>query len=706
LKLLNRKFRRTIRNIANRNSSILAGLAAGAIAWLASPSQAATGTIQDVQHVVIFMQENRSFDQYYGTLKGVRGFNDRNALVFTNGNTDFYQPRGTNYLLPFHITTKCVNDVDHGWSSGHTAWHAGKYDQWVPAKGTTAMTYYTRIELAFYYALADAYTVCDAYHCSVLGPTDPNRLYLWTGTIDADGKFGGPIIDNTEPPSGFTWTTYPERLQSAGVSWKVYQQLDNYDDNALFWFAQYKNAPMGSPLRVRGISYVTNVVTAFHSDVTNETLPQVSWIIAPTALSEHPPYSPASGAAWTKQLLDALAANPAVYNSTVFMLTYDENGGFFDHVPPPVPPPGTASEFVGGLPIGLGVRVPLVLVSPWTRGGYVCSQVFDHTSIIRFLETWTGVKEPNLSAWRRKVCGDLTSAFNFASLDTSYPSLPAVTPVSCSTGVTPIVPSPQTAPLQEIGAKPARPLPYQPNANSYTDCAAGRFYITMTNAGAASTHLMIYPNAYRTDGPWQYDVAAGNSVTDSFNVITLGAGQYDLTCYGPNGFQRRFAGNINTNCNQIEVTSSIDLNAGGITLAMLNSTPSDVSFAINANAYQTGGPWSYLVAAGSTVATSFPALTATDGWYDLTATASSDASFLRRIAGHIETGAPRLSAALSNGNLLLTYPSWASGFTVESSPDLTPQSWTAVNTTSNIVGNDTIVKLPPPPSPRFFRLRH
>ena len=190
-----------------------------------------------------------------------------------------------------------------------------------------------------------------------------------------------------------------------------------------------------------------------------------------------------------------------MYNSTVFILTYDENDGLFDHVSAPVPPGGTAAEFVGNLPIGLGVRVPTILVSPWSRGGYVCSQVFDHSSIIRFLEKWTGVLEPNISPWRRLICGDLTSVFDFNNPNTNFPSLPSIRGVNCSGVVSPSIPPIQTMPAQESGALIAPPLPYQPNATSYTDCAGSRFYIVMTNSGAAAVHYAIYPNAYRTDGP-------------------------------------------------------------------------------------------------------------------------------------------------------------------------------------------------------------
>ena len=656
----------------------------------------------NLQHVIIFMQENRSFDHYFGTLHGVRGFNDPNILLFQDGRSDLYQPEGGGYVLPFHASEQCLIDLDHSWGLTHAVWNAGKWDQWIPNKGTTSMAYYTRSDLAYYYALADAYTICDAFFCSVLGPTNPNRLYLWTGMIDPNGTGGGPAIDNSEP--SYSWTTYPERLQAAGISWKVYQQADNFDDNALAWFIQYRSASPGNPLYDRGMAMVPDLVAALRTDVINNTLPKVSWLVAPTDLSEHPSASPASGEALTKQLLDALSSNPAMFKSTVFILTYDENDGFFDHLPAPVPPPGTPYEFVGGSPIGLGVRVPTIVVSPWTRGGYVCSQVFDFTSILRFLATWTGVSEPNISAWRRQVCGDLTSVFDFNHPDFTYPILPYPLPVSCSTAVTPAVPFPQSLPVQESGARRARPLPYQLNASSYTDCANGRLYLTLTNLGTASGHLAVYPNAYRTDGPWQYDIGPGASLSDYFNVASFSGGRYDLTAYGPNGFLRRFAGNFTNACNGIEVNSAVDPSAGGIWLVMRNSTGSRASFTISANAYQAGGPWNYLVPAGNTVSNVFFGLGNTSGWYDFSATVGSDTTFLRRVAGHLEGNAAvamqsALSATITGEAIQLN---WFGNPTLklQISPTLNPTFWSDV---PGMLGVSSSL-LPMTNSTSFFRL--
>jgi phospholipase C len=429
--------------------------------------------LDQIEHIVVFMQENRSFDTYFGTLPGVRGFGDRHAKRLANGRSVFYQPDPLNpdgYTLPFHLDTKrtsaaCVADTSHAWSVQHAAWNHGRMDSWLPAhraadgntNGPMTMGYYTRDDLPFHYALADAFTICDGYHCSVMGPTNPNRLYQWSGMIDPGARHGGPVIDNSETPP-YTWTTYPERLQAAGVSWRVYQETDNYDDNALAWFKQYQQAPKSSPLYRNGM--VKRDVSAFADDVASGHLPKVSWIIAPAAASEHPPFTPAAGAELTYRYLKALADHPNVWRKTAFLLAWDENDGFFDHVVPPTPRPGTRDEFVAGLPIGLGFRVPMIVISPWSTGGFVSSQTFDHTSPIRFIERRFGVREPNISAWRRRVCGDLVGTFGFGGGQQRFPRLhnpigsAALAAHQCTTLPAPVVPHPQRFPRQERGTRP------------------------------------------------------------------------------------------------------------------------------------------------------------------------------------------------------------------------------------------------------------
>jgi phospholipase C len=388
------------------------------------------GSLADIEHIVILMQENRSFDHYFGTMPGVRGFADPAAIRLPDGRPVFYQPRpaheGPGYLTPFHLDTRTTSaqatpGTDHSWPTQHQAWNHGAMDQWIAAKGPFTMGYFTQADIPFHRALAQAFTVCDNYHCSVLGPTNPNRLYLWTGMIDPGGRAGGPVIDNTPAHNNviLSWTTYPERLERAGISWQVYQEEDNFDDNALAWFRQFTRAPASSPLRQRGMQ--ARAAGWFEDDARRGRLPQVSWLVAPTAQSEHPDYFPAAGAEYIASKLDAIASNPDTWRTTLFIVCYDENDGLFDHVPPPTAPAGTPGEFVAGEPIGLGFRVPALVISPWSAGGRVCSDVLDHTSLIRVIERRFGVAEPNLSAFRRRTCGDFTTALRFSGPPAGFP---------------------------------------------------------------------------------------------------------------------------------------------------------------------------------------------------------------------------------------------------------------------------------------------
>ncbi len=395
------------------------------------------GSLRDIKHVVLLMQENRSFDHYFGTLAGVRGFGDLRVPRMANGRPVFYQPDPQNplgYLLPFHLDTRTssaqkIPSTSHAWAVQHEAWNHGDMDRWVTAhrradggNGPFCMGYYTRSDIPFHFALAELFTLCDQYHCSVMGPTWPNRMYWMTGTIDPQGIGGGPNTQNTAPPGGFTWTTYPERLQQAGISWKIYQQEDNYACNMLETFKAFQMASKNSPLYRRGM--LRGQEGQFEYDAINDRLPTVSWIIPTSFQSEHPDYMPADGAAFIASKLDAIAANPDVWAKTLFILNYDENDGLFDHVAPPVPQTGTAHEFVDSNPIGGGFRVPCLVISPWSTGGWVCSDRFDHSSILQFLERFTGVAEPNISAWRRRTFGDMFSALRFTDARARAPNLP------------------------------------------------------------------------------------------------------------------------------------------------------------------------------------------------------------------------------------------------------------------------------------------
>ncbi|MEO6964499.1 MAG: alkaline phosphatase family protein [Acidobacteriaceae bacterium] len=432
----------TRRRLLKGAGAVAAAAAAGSlmppnVQRMLAQGRVGRGSLRDIKHIVVMMQENRSFDHYFGTLAGVRGFDDPNAMTLSTGKSVFYQPDSVNpkgYLLPFHLDTRATSaqkipSTSHAWAVQHEAWNGGKMDQWLQAHRKAdglhapyCMGHYEREDIPFQFALADTFTICDDYHCSVLGPTHPNRMYLMTGTIDPNGLNGGPLINNRKAKDGFTWTTYPERLEKAGVPWMVYQQKDNYGCNALEYFRNFMEAPVGSSLHTRGM--VRGPLGQFEYDAINDKLPPVSWIIPTSFQSEHPDYMPADGAAFVASKIDAIAANPDVWAKTLFILNYDENDGIFDHVAPPVPPPGTTDEFIQGLPIGGGFRVPCILISPWTTGGWVCSEPFDHTSVLQLLEQFTGVREPNITEWRRHTFGDLTSAFRIKGEGSKPPELP------------------------------------------------------------------------------------------------------------------------------------------------------------------------------------------------------------------------------------------------------------------------------------------
>ncbi|MEU3460414.1 phosphocholine-specific phospholipase C [Streptomyces sp. NPDC006733] len=692
---------------------------------------APTGGLEVIEHVVILMQENRSFDHYYGSLRGVRGFNDPAALTLSTGRSVFHQPDGAGYVLPYPVGDQFMQGTDHSWATGHAAWNRGRNDQWIPQKGKRTMTTHQRSALPFYYALADAFTICDAYHCSENGPTNPNRYYLWSGKLGFEpGSTTQRAIDNraygNAAHPGYTWTTYAERLQAAGTSWRVYQEWDNYGDNALDYFKVFLDVGRKALLRTRdsanaaypkleffynallkatpanrttmlaqlaeGVATLTaaervlydrgllrvgadQLATAFGDDVAADRLPAVSWIVAPERKTEHPDWGPNDGAQFTRELLDKLASNPAVWNKTVVFITYDENDGFFDHIPAPAPPINAdtglstapiTDELVGAEPIGLGTRVPMLVVSPWTRGGNVCSQVFDHTSVLQFLEQWSHIAEPNISPWRRAVCGDLTSALDLTTAAVGYPALPAPIPTSGPMSTNPQPPAIQTLPTQEPGPKTARPLPYALMVSGRATAAG--FTLDFTNAGTAGAHFFVSANAYRADGPWRYTVGGGKSLSDTW-VAGTPTGAYDLTVAGANGFVRRFAGNRVTATTSGNANPEVSLRYAPaenlVYLKMTNTGTKACVVSIRGN-NRPGGPWTYPLPAGGSTEDSFSTGRGNNGWYDLTATADTTDGFLRRFAGHMESGAASVTdPVMASGRLPCTVKSCDSQETVK-----------------------------------------
>ena len=332
------------------------------------------GTIADVKHVVILMQENRSFDHYFGTLRGVRGFGDKQILTYPNGTNIFQQPdkarSDLGYLLPYKLTDQVDGDLDHSWVGDHEARNGGLWNNWVPAKTEETMGYFTRDEIPFQYAVADAFTICDGYHQAIMAPTSPNRMYFWTGTSSGWTSNPDDYTVDFGPDAGTAEvTTYPELLQKAGISWQVYTNhqvgdsgsypdyfLGDYGDNPLWFYQQYnttnsRNGGTGG-LAVHGAvtpwqtdagappmskTHAAYVLSTFIKDVKSSKLPQVSWIVAPAGYCEHPSYTPDYGAHYVNTVLQTLFSNPDLWKTTALFITYDEHDGFFDHRLPPAP---------------------------------------------------------------------------------------------------------------------------------------------------------------------------------------------------------------------------------------------------------------------------------------------------------------------------------------------------------------------------------
>ncbi|WP_369179912.1 phosphocholine-specific phospholipase C [Streptomyces mutabilis] len=647
----------------------------------ALPANHRSGTIEDVEHIVVLMQENRSFDHYFGKLRGVRGFGDPHPVRLDSGKSVWHQAKGDGTeVLPFHpeaddLGMQFLEGLPHGWSDGQDAYHNGKYDRWLPAKGTTTMAYLTREDIPFHYALADTFTVCDAYHCSFIGSTDPNRYYMWSGHTGNDGEGGGPVLGNDE--LGYDWTTYPERLEEAGISWKIYQDIGdgldaagswgwiddayrgNYGDNSLLYFNKYRNAKPGDPWydKARTGTDVKNGDGYFdrlRADVKADRLPKISWIAAPEAFSEHSNWPSNYGAWYISQVLDALTSNPGVWAKTALFITYDENDGFFDHLVPPLPPKSAAQGrstvdvsldvFEGGAKhregfYGLGPRVPMLVVSPWSKGGFVCSETFDHTSVIRFMERRFGVREPNISPWRRAVCGDLTSAFDFSRKDSRPARLPDTDSYEPPDrerhpDYRPTPPADPDMPRQERGLRPARPLRYVPHVDGAVDAAAGKFTLTFASGPRAGAAFLV-TSGNRTDGPWTYTTEAGKTIADTWNSAYSG-GSYDLTVHGPNGFLRAFRGAGEATGAEVTARHTGD----DLRLTFTNAGSGTARLRV-ADAYG-GRSRTVTVRPGATVHHTVD-LARSRRWYDVTVTSESDPAFLRRLAGHVENGRPGVS---------------------------------------------------------------
>ncbi|NIJ89334.1 phospholipase C [Xanthomonas campestris] len=686
---------------------------AGAAAALLPPSIARaaaiapdrrSGTLNDLQHVVILMQENRAFDHYFGALPGVRGFGDRfpmpaPPLPGALARTVWLQPSedGKQWLTPFALDTAAqfgfmrVKGTPHSWPDAQQAWDHGRLGHWAAAKHDHALGYYRRADIPFQYALADAFTICDAYHASIQTGTNSNRVFLWTGGNDPQARAGGPVIGNSHdnfPELGgfaepYRWATYVEQLQRAGVSWQIYQDMaDNFTDNPLAGFDAFRQAYRNSPghdaqLRARGIS--TRGVQQLRADVLGGRLPSVSFVIANAAGSEHPdPSSPAQGAAYTAGVLDALTADPAVWSRTALLLMFDENDGFFDHMPPPAPPspdPRAAGGFAGassiatdddyhrhpapgeqkvdlpelrGRPYGLGPRVPMYVISPWSRGGWVDSQVYDHTSVLRLLERRFGVPAAEITPWRRAVCGDLTNAFDFRSADARpfAAALPDVGDAAARAAALrehtlPPLPATLQPPTQPFGLRCSRAVPYRPSVQLAHAQERGEVRLRMGNSGATVV-LQVYDRYDLAAVPRRYTVGTGAILEGDWTTCD---GRYDLWLIGPNGFHRHYRGDLSAPLLMTEISQDPD-DATSVLLSLRNGGSAAVQVELQPGAYAAAQPHERLsIVPGATEQRRWKAA-ATGGWYDLWVHHHGAA---QRLAGRIETGADSVSDPAMGG---------------------------------------------------------
>jgi phospholipase C len=700
-------------DLQRRRFMKIAGGAAAAVALptslvraLSIKGNSATGSIRDIEHVVILMQENRSFDHYFGTLRGVRGFGDRFPIPLESGGRVWDQSNGVQIVKPFRFDKNTMNaalitDMPHQFSDAQAAWNQGKFGHWPQYKTDRSMGYYTRNEAPFQYALADAFTLCDAYHCSVQGCTDPNRIMFWSGSnhnpdlrdagINCDDETSEPknircYVSGISPSPGyayggssFTWDTIPDILERTGISWKIYQDPnDNWSGlmHGGLAFASFREAVPGSAHHAKGMSHHT--LDDLARDVMTGDLPAVTWILPTPLESEHPgaPSSTARGGHFVERILQALTANPESWSKTAFFIMYDENDGLFDHVPPPAVPSYDAQGNLAGkssVPVegmyfavnkpeyidpadtatgnlrvwGMGPRVPMIVVSPWSKGGWVNSQVFDHTSMGMFLEKRFGITVPAISRWHRTVSGDLTSAFDFASPRRSrvpeLPSMAGYEAVEAASSRLPVAGPPSLdQPVEtEPGVRYSRALPYDLGVYA-TPQADGRLRLDFINDGSQGAVLHVYDKKHLDRIPRRYTVAAHARLDDDiWHPAAVDGGRYDLEVFGPNGFFRSFQGNVsNEHDAGVEMTVGYHRDTRELVLTLTNRGARAARLDLRFNAYRDfdRGASLSLVEGGSTAHAW--KIDSVGNWYDFSVTGDA---LTYRFAGRIETGRPSIS---------------------------------------------------------------
>ncbi|HQR03640.1 MAG: phospholipase C, phosphocholine-specific [Proteobacteria bacterium] len=711
-------------------AAALATLPATILEALAIPAHNETGSIDDVKHIVILMQENRSFDHYFGTMRGVRGFGDPKTIPMESGKPVWFQNDGIRDVVSFHLDMEHmnalkINTTAHFFADAQAAWNQGKFGFWPKYKidlvtgkaDGLCMGHYSRQELPFQFALAEAFTICDQYHCSVQSGTDPNRIVFFSGagfnpelraqginSTDADsepnnlrcwvrGKW--PTPGYTYQGSSFRWPSIPDVLQAAGISWRIYQDPNNNFLGLMHGalaFESFRSAKPGSDIYRNGMSHWS--LEDLKRDVQNNQLPAVSWILPSQATCEHPAgSSPVAGADFTRQILDALTANPEVWSKTVLFITFDENDGFFDHVPPPAIPSynkdgtlagkstmpldgmyfqadgemetdssltGTqggkrtiqyldARDSISGnlRPWGLGPRVPMYVVSPWSKGGWVSSQVFDHTSVARFIEKRFNLVIPAITPWHRAVCGDLTSAFDFVSPnDSTFPELPDTTRYAAleaaQSRLPRAAPPPDVAvpPAQETGVRPSRATPYELHVDEMP-LPAGGVGLRLRNTGQQGAVLHVYDKLHLDRIPRRYTVEAGKEIEDDYwSMANRNDGHHDLEIHGPNGFLRVLSGPLAEASGGLQALVQYDRPGVCLKLRLINHTRKAIRIELIENAYLDPQWIRMTVVPGGTVDKRI-SLKKSHRWYDLRLRSAE--GYFRRFAGCLETGVPGIS---------------------------------------------------------------
>ena len=780
-------------------------------------------TYLDAEHIVMVMQENRSFDHSFGTLKGVRGFNDPRALQLKNGRPVWLQSykNGDTYL-PFRLDIKNSNaawtrDLPHSWENQIGAWNNGNFDNWLESKRSgnkiyrdipLTLGYFTREDIPFYYALADAFTICDQHFCSSITGTTTNRHYFWTGKATPE-KGAKPLVRNSDVYFNreVSWRTFPELLEKNNISWKIYQNeisiqndlsgdavssLGNFTDNNLEWFSQYQVRYKKShidfytkrvqelPTEIQQLSDVlankndqklkqkleqkiqqlesyqnelktynqqnfdkldsfskalhlrafqTNegdphyhqtedvemdgmnitvpkgdILHQFREDVKNGQLPTVSWLCAPQNFSDHPS-APMYGAWYVSEILNILTEDPEVWKKTIFILNYDENDGYFDHVPPYVAPKpgdlrtgktsadleyseeyvtleqeleyGIDAKYATEGPVGLGYRVPLIVASPWSRGGWVNSEVCDITSTIQFVEHFLKRKhnlhiiEDNISSWRRAITGDLTSIFRpfergkqeFPSFidrneqvaainkarDKPVPSLytrldaAAIAAISQGQEI-------KGLPKQEKGTKPSNALCYELYVDEETTLgqlslrfiASDKLFADKSLGGAFNAFAYGYKHEKSN---WSFAISAGKEIDYQWSLDDFSEEGYALAIHGPNGYYRYFSGEKNKQ--PLTIRQHYDVRGEEVIFEVSNTQDKDIAVEIY-DAY-TQKKKQVLFNANDTKTIKI-GVKANKRWYDLTLT-TSEGAYVRKYSGRIENGQASITDPLMGGEL-------------------------------------------------------